>query len=281
MKSFAKYLTVFVTAIIILYGISAGNAFAEEDRSEEINKYLTLLQSKSITQRVTVAKLITRSGLSDKALFDYINKDLLNRYQQNVPDKPVKYDMDEDDEWMVSGQSDADKLHIDEMAWLCKALASSGLSEYKGTLEEVAYTTASPKLKQYAKQSIRLVDEYAERNAIMAKGNNSIQGLSPAKTRLINMLKSDNYSLKRDAAKMLIRSGESDEVLYEVVNEELLKSHSLKTGSNLHIDAMAWMCKALGSSGISKYRKTLQEIIETTKNTKLKTYAKQNLNLLN
>ncbi len=281
MKSFAKYLTVFVTAIIILYGISAGNAFAEEDRSEEINKYLTMLQSKSITQRVTAAKLITRSGLSDKTLFDFINKDLLNRYQPNVPDKPVSYDMEEDDEWMVSGQSDADKLHIDEMAWLCKALASSGLPEYKETLEIIVYTTTNQKLKQYARQSIRLVDEYTERNAIMANGNNSIQGLSPAKTRLINMLKSDNYSLKRDAAKMLIRSGESDEVLYGVVNEELLKSHRLKTGDNLHIDAMAWMCKALGSSGMSKYRETLQEIIETTKNTKLKTYAKQNLNLLN
>ncbi len=47
------------------------------------------------------------------------------------------------------------------MAWLCKALASSGLREYKKTLEKAANTTINSKLKKYAKQSLNLISEYS------------------------------------------------------------------------------------------------------------------------
>jgi hypothetical protein len=44
---------------------------------------------------------------------------------------------------------------------------------------------------------------------------------------------------------------------------------------------MAWLCKALASSGMSEYKTTLQKVIDTTLNKKLRKYAKQALDMLN
>ncbi|HHM06014.1 MAG TPA: hypothetical protein ENJ19_09790 [Gammaproteobacteria bacterium] len=48
-----------------------------------------------------------------------------------------------------------DRVDVDALAWLCKALAKSGQPQYKSVLEEVAENTTSKKLAKYAKKYAR------------------------------------------------------------------------------------------------------------------------------
>ncbi len=247
-----------VAAVCLLQMMTVDNGFAQTDRTEEVHEYIRMLKSDSVTERTAAAKKISRSGLTDPQLFDLINGQLLNGYQSDL----------------------TDSMHIDEMAWLCKALASSGISEYKTTLGTVADTAYDSKLRKYAEQSLELIDEYAEKNRIMADTQDAPSGESPEVTRHINMLKSDKLSLKKDAAREIYRSTLRNERLFDVVSEEILKGLQLNESGSDYVDTMAWLCKALGSSGMSKYSATLQQVVDTTFSIKLQKYAKQSLDML-
>ncbi len=95
------------------------------------------------------------------------------------------------------------------------------------------------------------------------------------------MLKSNKLSLKRDAAKYIYRGGYTEEKLFDVVNEEILQGYkNTSAGDKNAIDTMAWLCKALGSSGNPKYRQTLVQVTKGTKNSTLKKYAKKSLKMI-
>jgi hypothetical protein len=243
-----------LTAVIFAISCFSSFAYSAGDRDAEIEKFLGMLNSKSQTQRVRAAKLITRSGISSPELFDPLNQYLLDHYKPNM-------------------QNPED---IDEFAWLCKALASSGRSEYLPTLRKIEETSTS-KLKRYAEQSIILINEYAARNAIMSDDKYANKGYSPEVVRLINMLKSDNDFLNKNAAKKIYRAGPFDDVLYEILKEEILAGVSSGKKDD---DTLAWMCKALGSSGDKQYIETLKKVIKGTSSAKLKQYARQSLNSL-
>lgn len=248
---------IFTSLFLLASSVYIGNGFAQEERSAEVDKYIDMLKSQSIPQRIEAAKRITGSGLTDPKLFNVIKEELLKRLESSTSNDQV----------------------IDEMSWFCKALASSGLEEYKETLKKVADHTENKKLKRYALQSLDLVDEYAKKNKIMSETKYAEAGLSPEVVRYINMLKSDDISLKKDAAKRITRSGLREEKLFEVVNEELLKMSPNSTDNN-YVDTTAWLCKALAASGMPKYKETLKKITETTSNGNLKKHCQKSLEML-
>lgn len=243
-----------LTAILCFSCVSI--SFASEDRSDEVNQYISRLESQSRQTRINALKVITRSNLTDPRLFNVIRDKLLEGYELET------YNTD----------------HVDEMAWLCKALASSGLSDYKETLKTVSENAYSMKLKGYANQSLELVDDYATKNQVVTDTAHFDESLSPEINRYISMLKSDDLRLKKDAAKMIYRSDLSETKLFDAISDELLEGYKANGADN--IDTMAWFCKALGSSGISKYQATLDEVLQNTTNIKLKKYAKKGLNNL-
>lgn len=230
---------------------------ASMDRSKEVEQYVEILSSGTLGRQISAAKEITRSGLSDPKLFDLINNQLLDNYLQ-------------------SNGSD----HVDYMAWLCKALASSGLQKYKPTLVKVAETTEDPKLERYAKQSVELFEQYAERNKIISDESNASSGHDPEVTKIINMLKSNMMELKRDAAKMVIRKDYSEPAIYEIINDDLLAGYTSAT-DKVAVDTMAWLCKALAASGNPLYKETLTKIADNSGNPKLAKYAKKALKSMN
>jgi len=133
------------------------SALANSDRSAETGQFIKMLSSSSVKTRIDTAKRITRSGLTDPELFNIINENLLSGYNTNI----------------------LNRNHIDEMSWLCKALASSGSQDYAPTLEKIVQTATSQKLKKYAKQSLSLLSEYAQRNILMNDSSNIDSNLSP------------------------------------------------------------------------------------------------------
>jgi hypothetical protein len=64
------------------------------------------------------------------------------------------------------------------------------------------------------------------------------------------------------------------------VEQELLKGYQASGGDRGAVDAMAWLCKALGASGNGKYRGTLQTVAQKAPHRKLQKYAEQSLGQL-
>ncbi len=186
------------TCTFVLITLFISSMCMAADRTIEINNFMTQLSSSNSKARIDVTKLITRSGLSDTQLFDLIQEKLLDGYS-----------------------IDKGSLHLDEMAWYCKALASSGLEKYRSTLVKVANEASSSKVRKYAKQSQDLINDYRERNAAINSTKHSNLNLSEKAARIYNMLQSDNLRLQKDAAKMLFRGEASDMVLFDSVQQNL------------------------------------------------------------
>lgn len=231
------------------------NAFA--DQSKKVGQYIEILNSGTLSRQIDAAKEITKSGLSDPVLFDLINTQLLANYLT------------------ASGSE-----QVDYMAWLCKALASSGIEKYKQTLLEIAETTKNSKLERYARQSLENFTEYAEINKIISDKGNAIPDRDPEVTKIINMLRSDMMKLKRDAAKMVTRKDYSEPVIYEIINDELLAGYAAAT-DKVAVDAMAWLCMALATSTDHLHKETLKKIADNSSNPKLTKYANKALESMN
>jgi len=94
----------------------------------------------------------------------------------------------------------------------------------------------------------------------------------------IRMLKSNNLRSVKDTARKITKAGLSNRAVLDVVEEKLLSGY--RTDSRHNVDTMAWLCKALGASGVSKYRSTLRKVTDTTPSRKLRKYCQQSLNRL-
>lgn len=231
-----------------------GSGFAQVKRSAEVETLLTGLNSPSSSQRINASKLISRSGLTDQKLYAKVAILLKDGY---------------------AAKTDAN--HIDEMAWLCKALAASGDSQYRPLFEEIIDNSPSTKLQRYAEQSHALIEEYAQRSQVLNETESWDESLSAEDNRLVNMLNSDNLALKRDAAKMIVRSTNPDEKVFDTAAAALTTMATESRSESTYIDTMAWLCKSLAASGNSKYVETLQHVHDNTSSTKLKTYASKAL----
>jgi len=250
-----KNYVVFIGALFCL--LIAGISFAQPDRSTEIDALLAGLESASSVKRVNAAKIISRSGLTDQNLYAKIATLIKDGYLAGT-----------------------EPNHVDEMAWLCKALAASGNDKYRPLLEEVAENAPSEKLKSYAKQSSELIEGYAQRSLILNQSDAWDDNLSAEENRLLNMLNSDNINLKRDAAKMIVRRLKTDTKVFDTAAETLIDMGKDFQYENTYVDTMAWLCKALAASGDRKYVATLEQVISTSDNSKLRTYASKALNSL-
>ena len=92
----------------------------------------------------------------------------------------------------------------------------------------------------------------------------------------VKQIKSQNPLAQRDAAKRIIRAQMFSPEVMDVVEEYLLKGFKIRGNNRNHVDAMAWMVKALGATNDAKYRPTLEKIMAEG-NRKLRGYAKKSL----
>lgn len=99
-------------------------------------------------------------------------------------------------------------------------------------------------------------------------------------SRYVKMLRSANLRSKTDAAKLIVREGVKDTAVLDVVEQELLKGYQASGDDRGAVDAMAWLCKALGASGNGKYRGTLKTVADKAPHRKLQKYAEQSLGQL-
>jgi len=215
----------------------AGVVQAQVDRSGEAAALMKGLESTSRSARIDAAKRITQAGLTDAVLYDRVAALLQAGYVEAVEANAV-----------------------DEMAWLCKALAASGDTRHQPLLEEIATQAPSPKLQKYARESIDSFAEYQERIRVLNATTGWNAALSDTENRLVGMLGAENAELRRDAAKTIVRDSPVAEAVYDAAASALTGMLAAGSLDNLSVDTMAWLCKALAASGNSKYAPALEQV---------------------
>jgi len=241
----------------VVFALLLNPCLALVNRSAEVAELLAEIESASQLQRVNAAKIISRSGLQDEGLYREIAEILQAGYTRELG-----------------------KDHIDEMAWMCKALAASGDEQYRELLDEVAMNAPSPKLQGYASQSAELIEQYARRSEILNASDRWDDQLTAEENRLVNMLNSDDIALRRDAAKILVRNVNTDGKVFSAAAETLKMMAENIESNNLYIDTLAWLCKAVAASGNIDYLADLEALRESTSNAKLRSYAGKAINAL-
>ena len=91
------------------------------------------------------------------------------------------------------------------------------------------------------------------------------------------MLRSSRLEDKADGAKIVAKLYKSDQKLLDIVNDELLRGYSSNSDDRNYVEAMAWLCNALGASGQAKYASTLEKVSQEAPNKRLQKYALKNL----
>lgn len=97
--------------------------------------------------------------------------------------------------------------------------------------------------------------------------------LSAADQVLMDDLASGNSARIRNAAKYLYRGRYEDPVVMDKAAEVLQQQFNLKPRDAMHVDGMAWICKALWVSGEEKYLPVLRVVESQSNSPKLRKYA--------
>lgn len=93
--------------------------------------------------------------------------------------------------------------------------------------------------------------------------------------RYINQLTRGGLVSIKQAAQSIYNTGESSTEVLDVASEVLLQRYS-KAGKR-DIDTLAWVCRAIGSSGNGRYHNVLKEVVDSDAHRKLRKYAKKAL----
>jgi len=251
-----KFNLLIVTLFIVNLALAAFAVVAiASTNTEELNNKL---QSKSRLARVEAAKTISSSAIQDPTIYATIDLILKENF-----DNPSQ-----------------EEQHIDEMSWMCKALASSGDPRYEETLRLVITNTRNKKLQHYANQSIELIPYYAERSHQMNQAGDFSDAFNNEEKQYANMIRSDILKLRKDGAKKIVRSGSANQELYAIVNDALLKTFDPKETDREEVDTLAWLCKALAASGNIEFIPTLEKIVNTTESSHLRKYSRSSLKAL-
>ncbi|WP_136809476.1 hypothetical protein [Desulfosediminicola flagellatus] len=232
--------------LIVIIGLSiASKVYAESDE-----QLLAGVNSQNYRVRLDNLKIIERTTVEDSQIFQVLEDRLLKNQQS--PSTHSK--------------------HIDEMAWTCKALASSADDRYLKTLQTVANSSQSPKLKKHCTSALNRYGYYKHRRGILSQPQ--IAGLSAEASKYIHLISSKNPEMMRSGIRMLMTSGMSDEVVFDKVRDVLLAQYNSSTDSK-YIDSLAWLCKGLASSGNQKYAKDLKTVENNATSVKLQRYARE------
>ncbi len=108
---------------------------------------------------------------------------------------------------------------------------------------------------------------------------NVSEAFSAEEERYARMLQNGSISEIRDAAKNIYYRYYNNSHLAGIAEQTLLKHYSAEA-SNIQIDAMAWLCRALGRTGDRRYAETLRTVAQNAPHRKLRGHAEKSLGQL-
>jgi hypothetical protein len=233
----------------------------DTDLAAERSRIEMLLRSPDLDTRKRGCQQIAYSGLTDVALFDPLERQLLADLAASK-EKML---------WTVPACT--------------RALASSGNPKYRRTVERAFYLKPDDGLAfrgmhQHIKNSLDVMDKFAGWNAIINQSSSHVAGEPLAVTRVFNMLGSGDRHLVREGLKRLKKIAPNYPQAYDRIEGMLLKAVERAPRSREEEDVHAWFCKLLGQSKNPRYIRTLAHVERTSSSEKIRDYAEDSIDRL-
>ena len=230
----------------LLFVTSALAATAEED----ITSYEQIF-SGAPSLHSDASDTLVWKGLSDTRIFDVVEKRLL----------------------ADATAARSDKHEKNRVARYIRNLGFSGQSKYIPTLQKFA---ADDVYERYAKTALLDLPDYQRWNPIISNRATFDPKLSDDTNRVMNMLRADDFMLKRIGAKRVYHKHQEPEVLDLLANQ--LKANYAKADQH-NVDAVAWMVKALGQPLLAKYKPVIEDVAANARDEKVTKHANKVLDL--
>lgn len=222
---------------------SVGNVYAMEgefDRSDEVGRYMTAMQTGSIGTLAVAAKEISVSGIADPQLAAALSNRLLADYKTIGTDR-------ENDTYGV---------------WMCRALASFGIADYSDELKKVASGAKNQKVRTACNDAVPTIAWNKSKNTVMASMQYHNEDDDPAVSRLMNLLMADDYSYKHYAVERMNWERVLDKRLMAAIAPQL-EQYAQRTAKldDIQDDTIANFAKLLGYSRDVQYRGVLESVL--------------------
>lgn len=233
------------------------------DRSAEIAHYIEQLNSDlSHEELIAVAKPIYVSGIMDDKLAQAIGDRLLKD---------------------VGALEKADRASSQYAAWMLKALGSTGTELAGNLIKETCTKTKTQRIQQECADQLHELPWQRRKNEIMSSRENYSEGDDMRVAQLLNLLKSDDFSYKQDAAYRM----SWDKILDARLMQEIAKQLQVYIDKNgvskdkAEIVVMSHYVKMLGYSGNEQYLPMLEIVVHSKAEQMVKGQAKTAIKRLN
>jgi len=237
--------------IPLIVGVLSFPAFAFSTNEERIDSYLQVLDTGGDKAKQNMMQELQWSGLSDVRLFDDIEQRFLSKYNNG------KFD----------------KADIETMNYEMRALGYSGNTKYLTTLEEIKSNRDARSLHRHAKKALRDMENFKVWNKLIAESELPVEGKNAEISTYLKMLNTDNTFVQRLAARVMFHDRLRDEDLLALAANKLEGLYKLGNLNKEEQDTAAWLCKAIGQSGVSEYLSLLAKVTAETPYPKIKKYS--------
>ena len=256
---------------LVLALFLTASVMADEVRDERIDSYLNILSTGNVKQKSTMLNRLQWSGLSDPRLFDVIEKSLLDQYlSDNLSRHQAKV-----------------------LVYMVRSLGYSGNKKYRSTISTISKGTSLPKssistlsdnrttdsfsrkLNKHAAKALVDLHKFSAWNALIKTSDLVVVGKNAEITTYMKMLDTDDIFIQRLAARAMFHENIRDPDLLALAANKLKFLYMLNGLDRESQDTAAWLCKAIGQSGQSKYKNLLMEIAGKTPYKKIRKYAQK------
>ena len=209
---------------------------------QEIESYITGLQSSNLSQVASTAEKVSGSGINDDRLYKVVAEQL-DKYHQQQLTNPKNESL------------------VPVMKGLIRALASSGKYEYRFTLDRILSESKSRVSRRLAKHVGPKMLWYKQRNEIMGDMAGHVEGQSLFVTRFLNLLTHQDQTFNRYGYEELYRQGEADKVLTDYMMDKL-EADSRSASGGVQIDILAWYCRTVIKLDKPGYSLRVQALVD-------------------
>ena len=246
-------ITAFLASLALVFSAIASSGELEDKIAVFSASDPDRAQAPQWAEQVSAARDLGYLGLSDPALFDVIEGNLLDTYMLE------------------------DREAVDYISWMAKSLGFSGQSRYTATLERVADEAPNSKVRKHANLALEALPNYAKWNPIIVSRSDWRSDKSDAVNRYANMIRSGDLELQRMGAKRVSFEKLFDPWLLSLLVEQVRAQAGEENNEDLFIDSVSWMTKMLAASGMNEYRPTVEWVAAEGGNKKLRANAKRYL----
>ena len=243
-------------SVLILVLFFSSQSYSDSDElASELDDYISVFSNNNFEHQKKHINRLTWAGISDPRIYDIFESKVLSDFQSTS------------------------KKAREENSRYIKTLGLSGNEKYRPTLNKVLNEAKSKKIQRHTKTALIRLEQYKAWNPVISSNLDAAPIGQLEQTRVNNMLRAEDLELVKIGAKRVYYAHNKDKLLVELAKGRLVEHYKTAT-SQVEVDTMAWLCKALASSGDASYRPLLMEVTSLAPSKKLSKYAKKYAALL-